>query len=410
MGKLTREEIRQIRKSLEESGLTYAQLQDELLDHLVCEIEAYMEQGVNFQQAWQKVNTDIPKNQFKNIQTETMEILNKKISVIKIMTLVSFFLLVSATIFKLLHWTGSDMLLLSAFGMGALTILKAALKGFYISPNKKGRYLVLLIGLLTVIFITSLVFKLLSWPGGVQLMSTSVIGLILLFPAISIYFFRKKQAAQDHPLILLTEANQALIERIVLALVALGIIFKLPVLLQTSPYNFAPTLFLILAIFIAGLHIFTLTWKPYVTSLSEKKERELKYLLIFSILAFILFMTPAINGMLIFPEIVEFVLPLSFYIILAGMVAVYYLNYAQGNQRQLLALFSFLILLIPALRLSMETGLLSENIAALISDSIYNLGVLTVLITLLVIFYKKTVFRYFILLMLAHYVLTYPVV
>jgi hypothetical protein len=40
---------------------------------------------------------------------------------------------------------------------------------------------------------------------------------------------------------------------------------------------------------------------------------------------------------------------------------------------------------------------------------VYNMGVLLGLILLLIVFYKKPIFRAFMLLMLAHYALTYPV-
>lgn len=410
MGYLTNEEIQQLRNALEKSGLTYTQLQDELLDHLICDIEAYMQEGLSFQQAWQKVNADIPKNQFKNIQTETMEVINKKIGTIKIMIFVSFFLLVSATIFKLLHLQGTDMLLLAAFGMGALTILVASFKGFYANSYKKGRYLILFIGLLIIIFIVSIVFQVLQWKGGIPLRIFSMTGLTLLFPALSIYFFRSKRTAQDHSLILLMEENRIIIERVVLALVSLGIVFKLPVLLQTSPspYNFAPMIFLILAIFIEGLYIFTFTWKPYVSTLEKRNNRALIYLLLFSIAAFVLFMLPGMPW--VFSESVGMPLALIFYILFAPIVLAYYLFYSRDKQRYLLTCFSFLVLLIPLLRLCVGIGVLSGNSAALISEIIYNVEVFFVLIVLLIVFYKKPIFRAFMLLMLAEYMYTYPVV
>ena len=408
MGHLTKEEIRQLRIALEQSGLTYEQLQDELLDHLTCDIETYMQQGLSFQQAWQKVNENIPKNQFKNIQNETMELLNKKISATKIMILLSFFLLVSATVFKLLHLKGAGILLIAAFVAIALTISLSFLKGFYTNSAKKGRFSALAIGLLIIVFITSIVFQMLHWQGAIPLRYVSMVGLSLLFPALSVYFFRSKQASQDHPLILLMEENRITIDRVLLALVGFGIIFKIPAILQIDQSNFPPLLFLVLTIFIAGLYIFTFTWKLYVSTLPKKNHNALSYLLATSIVAFVLFMLSGMHW--IFSDSVSTIMALIFYILFTAIVLTYYLYYAQDNQRNLLAFFSFLILLIPLLRLCMDMGILSGSSATLISDSIYNVGVLLGLVSLLIVFYKKNVFRAFMLLMLAHYTLTYPVV
>ena len=48
MAELSEKEIEILNREIEKQGLTYTQLQNELLDHLCCDIEARMEEGVEF--------------------------------------------------------------------------------------------------------------------------------------------------------------------------------------------------------------------------------------------------------------------------------------------------------------------------------------------------------------------------
>ena len=51
MAELTESEISILIGELERGGLTYTELQNELLDHLCCDIEVKMEQGIDFLRA-----------------------------------------------------------------------------------------------------------------------------------------------------------------------------------------------------------------------------------------------------------------------------------------------------------------------------------------------------------------------
>jgi hypothetical protein len=48
MAELTEKEIRRLSREIEKQGLTYTELQQELLDHLCCDVEAEMEEGLEF--------------------------------------------------------------------------------------------------------------------------------------------------------------------------------------------------------------------------------------------------------------------------------------------------------------------------------------------------------------------------
>ncbi len=68
MGELTGKQIRRIIQEIDRSGLTYTELQEELLDHLCCDVEAEMNEGLEFIKALEKVRKGIGENRIQDIQ------------------------------------------------------------------------------------------------------------------------------------------------------------------------------------------------------------------------------------------------------------------------------------------------------------------------------------------------------
>ena len=62
MHELNSQEVGVISLDIEQQGLTYTPLQNELLDHVCCQIELMMEQGLTFNEAYRKVKADMGKN------------------------------------------------------------------------------------------------------------------------------------------------------------------------------------------------------------------------------------------------------------------------------------------------------------------------------------------------------------
>lgn len=406
MGYLTEEQLAQVRQYLEKHDLTHEPLQIEMLDHLSCDIEMYMQQGLSFDVAWKKVRRDIPEKQFKHIQNETMELLNRKPKTTDIFMMLSFFLLIAASVFKMMHLAGAGILLLSAFAAISITMLLGASKNFFAHAESKGKILVLFIVVLIIMLITSIAFKVLHLPGADMLRNMAVIFLILLFPAISIYFFRAKHSAEDHHLIILLDKYRNKIELYMLALIGFATIFKLFSLLSDTD-DFVSTVFLILVLIAAGMFYFSITWREYVVWPEETKSTTGLSLLIFSILTFALWMLPALGTLI--PEMIREVMIWGAYLIISVLVIIYYLRFSDDNHRAWLVFFSFILALFPMLLLAIKTGMMEEHLSDFISQYLYNFGVGTGLVILLTIFYKQPFFRAFVILILAMYVYSYPV-
>ena len=54
MAELTEKEIQKLNREIQKGGLTYTELQQELLDHLCCDVEAEMDEGLEFIKALEK--------------------------------------------------------------------------------------------------------------------------------------------------------------------------------------------------------------------------------------------------------------------------------------------------------------------------------------------------------------------
>ena len=55
MAELSDKELAFLNREIDKQGLTYTQLQKELLDHLCCDIEAKMDEGIEFLKAFEEV-------------------------------------------------------------------------------------------------------------------------------------------------------------------------------------------------------------------------------------------------------------------------------------------------------------------------------------------------------------------
>lgn len=83
MAELSNREIGILHQEIEKQGLTYTQLQNELLDHLCCDIEAKMDEGLEFLKAFEEVRQRLENNRIQVIQEETLLLINQKYRMMK---------------------------------------------------------------------------------------------------------------------------------------------------------------------------------------------------------------------------------------------------------------------------------------------------------------------------------------
>jgi murein DD-endopeptidase MepM/ murein hydrolase activator NlpD len=93
---LNHQQVSYIESFLQNKGLEYEPLQEEMLDHICCMIETRMSEGETFHQASKQVFDHFRKDELKEIQDQTIQLLNQKSWTMKKMTLLLFGLMLTA--------------------------------------------------------------------------------------------------------------------------------------------------------------------------------------------------------------------------------------------------------------------------------------------------------------------------
>src|SRR5687768_17085488 len=120
---LTTDQKQRIREYLEQQGLFFQPLQDEMLDHLSCDLELRMLEGYSFDKAWHEVTSDIGNNHFQNIQKEIMETIDKRFTWSQGLSFLALGLLLISMLFKVLHLQLAGEILILSFVFIAAALL-----------------------------------------------------------------------------------------------------------------------------------------------------------------------------------------------------------------------------------------------------------------------------------------------
>ncbi|MCF8226616.1 MAG: hypothetical protein K9J30_12130 [Bacteroidales bacterium] len=231
MSDITEQEIEQIASDIDEQGLTYLELKNELLDHICCEIEEAMEQGMMFNDAYKKVREEMGKKRIRQIQHETLSLINKKYRRMKRtmygLGIVSPVIVVIASIFKFMHWSGGSLLMtigLFLIGMIFLPLFvmtrirdtrrldEELPMGLYITGMSAG-----------MISILGALFKIQHWPGANVLITVGLVVLALVFLPMFASVRIKKARKNGEPI-----DKKLLISGVIAgALLTLGTLFKI---------------------------------------------------------------------------------------------------------------------------------------------------------------------------------------
>ncbi len=390
----------QISLELERQGVTFHSLETELLDHLLCDIECHMDRGMSFEQAWSSIKQQIPKNHFKIIQNETMELINQKMKPVRIAGIFTLALLVVATVFKSLHLPGAALLLFSFLVSASITLIVGSNRTIYTHPSHKGKYAIVGVTFAVVVLIVGLCFKILHLPGAGELLYASVVSMGVLFPALAVYFYAQGAKAKQHMAISTIEEYQWAIERTAMILLAFGLVFNYSDLL----FGYAMGLgvfFFMFAIMITGIYVYAMTWKHYV----ETGERKISdtLLLIFSSIAFTMFVIPIVGQDI--PYVLRHYLAYLPGAIFSLIVWAKYAIVDRSRSTLVPAAVSTALLFYPLLRIGIKLQWFEGWLASLTTDPVFILGFLVVLIGLFFGYRKHMVFRLLILLTIASHMI-----
>ncbi|HYG20255.1 MAG TPA: hypothetical protein VD816_15060 [Ohtaekwangia sp.] len=292
MGKLTQAQREELRAFLVRQGLSFKPLQDEMFDHMSCDLEDRMSDGSSFHDAWHQSVAALPDNHFQNIQQDVMETINKQFTVSKGLSFAALGLLLISVVFKVLHLQFSGELLLVSFGLMAVALLTTSLSGISLNREKKGT-----IGLLAVVFgiiilMAGFSFKILHLPGADVFVITAVIVLIASLLANTLYVYQHA-SGKGNLLTFLHEKYTPGIERFLLLLLIPLAVYKMFTLV-TGSSNFVGGLILLVVIYGAGLQLIAMSWRI----MEKQPTKRNSTILIATIISFVCMTLPYLGPLL----------------------------------------------------------------------------------------------------------------
>ena len=268
MGMLTDEQKNGLREFLERQGLSFKPLQDEMVDHIGCDLEERMAAGFSFQEAWDQSIAEIPNSHFQRIQQEIMESINKRVSWTQVLSFFALGLILISAIFKALHLQFAGEVLLLSFGFMAAALLTGSLSGILLNKGKKGATRVLAVILGIILLLIGFSFNFLHMPGGDQFIILAVVLLIISLIVNSLYVYQHA-SGEGNLLTYLHEKYTPGIERFFLFLLSPLVIYKgIWILMGTG--DFLGNFMLLIVIFGAGLQFIVLTWRVIEKDLAKR--------------------------------------------------------------------------------------------------------------------------------------------
>jgi hypothetical protein len=199
MPELTLQHIDQITRDIRKQEITFSHLFEELTDHICCDVEYEMQQGLCFADAYRKVKKKMGPRRLKEIQKETLYAVDTKYrymkNTMKISGITGTILLGFSAIFKINHWPGAAiMMVLGAFAL-AFVFLPSALGVLWKETHSRKRLFLFISAFFTGFFaIAGIVFKTQHWPGSGVVLSLAVLSAILFFvPSLLVDRFRDQE-------------------------------------------------------------------------------------------------------------------------------------------------------------------------------------------------------------------------
>lgn len=204
MQSLTIENINTIEEEVSRSGVTFSHLREELIDHLCCDVEREMKQGISFEHAFAKMQGIIGNKGLKKIQENTLLLIDKKYRIMKktmkIFGLVSLLLMTMGALFKIQHWPGAGIMLVFGFFLLGTVFFPSALWVMKKESKLKGSFFIYLISIIGgICLMAGFLFKVQHYPqaGNLLLIGYTIIALLLI-PAILISLLQDEKSKNLH--------------------------------------------------------------------------------------------------------------------------------------------------------------------------------------------------------------------
>jgi len=279
MPELSLENIDQISRDIRRQEITFSHLLEDLVDHICCDVEYEMQQGLNFMDAYRRVRQKMGSRRLKEIQEETLYAVDNKYrkmkNTMKISGIAGAVMLGFSAMLKIMHLPGAGPLLTLGALILALLFMPSALTVLWKETHSGKRLFLFITAFLAgASYILGMLFKVQHWPGAGLMISLSVVtGLILFLPSLLLMKIRNPE-------------NPAKLPVYVIGVLALGI-YVAGFWLKIMHWPLAGSMMTI-----GSALIFLLVF-PWYAWLTWKEESHITVKFIFIVVASLLFIIPA---------------------------------------------------------------------------------------------------------------------
>ncbi len=205
MPELSLHNIDQISRDITREEITFSHLLDDLIDHVCCDVEHEMHNGLAFSEAYLRVKQKMGKRRFKEIQEETLYSVDTKYrymkNTMKISGIAGIVLLGFGALFKIQHWPlAGTMTTLGAVTL-ALVFMPSALGVLWKETHSRKKLFLFISAFLAgMFFILGTLFKVQHWPGaGIILALAALFGILFFVPTLLVSKLRDLENKSKRP-------------------------------------------------------------------------------------------------------------------------------------------------------------------------------------------------------------------
>jgi hypothetical protein len=259
MPELSVENIDRISRDVRRQEITFSHLVEDLIDHICCDVEFEMGNGLTFLEAYRRVKQKMEPRRLKEIQEETLYAVDTKYrymkNTMKISGVAGAVLFGFAALFKIQHWPGAGFMMTLGALILAFVFMPSALGVLWKETHNRNK-LVLFISAFFAggFFIFGILFKVQHWQGAaIVLILAAIFGILFFIPSLVVSQFRDQENKIKKPVYILGAA---------------GLIFYLAGLFLKIQHWPWASISMILGLIILGVVV--LPWYTWLTWKDEK--------------------------------------------------------------------------------------------------------------------------------------------
>jgi hypothetical protein len=278
MPDLSLHHIDQISRDIRREEISFSHLLEDLIDHVCCDVENEMQNGMNFTEAYQRVKQKMGPRRLKEIQEETLYSVDTKYrymkNTMKISGVAGTILFGFAALFKIQHWPGAGIMMSLGALILAFVFLPSALSVLWKETHNKRRLFLFISAFFAgMLFIFGTVFKIQHWPlAGILLTLSALSGILFFIPALALSRSSDQENKDKRPVYILGAAG--------IVFFVAGLLFKI----QHWPLA---TLFMI-----TGMILLFFLSLPMYTWITWKEENHVRSLFIYLVIGSVLIIVP----------------------------------------------------------------------------------------------------------------------